>query len=112
MEPSKPKRKKTILRYGMRVRVTDRESFYYGLTGTLTSLDPDMPFVFIELDLECEEDEQDSHPVHMDTVTPLRRNDPDYEGVHFEEDEEDEDDEDLEDEIEEAPMLIPLTGGK
>ena len=105
MEPKPTKRKKTILRYGMRVRVTDKDSFYYGLTGTLASIDPEMAFVYLDLDLEADDDEPDSHPVHIDTVSPLKKTDPDFEGIHFE----DVDDED-EDEIEEAPLLIPLTG--
>lgn len=109
MEPTKPKRKKTVLRYGMRVRVTDKDSFYYGLTGTLSSLDPEEPYVYLDLDLEVDEEGTDSHAVHMDTVTPMRKSDPDYNGIFTDEDEEEEEDED---EIVEVPMLVHMVGEK
>ena len=103
--------KKPMLRYGMRVRVSDKDNFYYGLTGTLTSADPEAAFVYIELDLEMEEEDQDSHPIHMDNITPMKESDPDYEGIHFEDDDEDEEIEEGEEwEIEESPLPIPLTG--
>ena len=106
------KKKKIILRYGMRVRVTDKDCFYYGLTGTLSAIDPENPFVFVELDIEVDESEEgELHAVHMESVTKLELSDPDYDGAEFEyDDEEDDEDDEDEDEPEEAPMLVPLTG--
>ena len=94
-----PKIKRPILRYGARVRVTDLDSFYYGLTGTLSSLDPELPLVFIELDVEAEDDDTEAHPVHMDTVSLLGEDDPDYDGVEFEEEEDEEEEELVDGEI-------------
>jgi hypothetical protein len=89
----------------MRVRVTDKDSFYYGLTGTLGAACQEYPHVMVDLDLEIDDEDAADHWVHIETVTPLAKTDPEYDGIVFE-DEEDDDDEEYE--IEECPKPLPL----
>ena len=116
------KKEKVFLRYGMRVRVTEPASFYYGLVGTLYAMEPDTGHVELFLDEDSDPDDSDiSHWLLKEEVTPLEASDPDYEGsmcdiddddIDPDEPEEEESEDEEEFEIEEAPLLPPLTAVK
>lgn len=68
------KKNKPTLRFAGRVRVTDKDSFLYGLVGTLKQASTETYEFVVALD-----EDDSEHWVHGECLTSLSKADPEYE---------------------------------